>query len=69
MTRMLNSGELRKAAAARRAYAIARTELRHASVPRAFTASAPVSMAVKVRNPELDRLVQDWLAIRAANRL
>lgn len=50
-----------KARSVRRQYAIARPEFRQPSEPRTFPA-APLSAAVKIRDPEIARLVDEVIA-------
>lgn len=61
MSRHLSADERRKAAKAKRDYALRRDELREASVPRASAAS-PTAMGVKVIDPDLRAMIDAAVA-------
>lgn len=61
MPRDLRQGERQKKSAARRAHALARLDLREPTVPRA-PAVGPMSHAVKVMDPEIEKLISEALA-------
>ena len=61
MPRDPSARENRMKAKARRDHALARLDLRSPTSPRE-TAAGPTSHAIKSRNPEVDRLVEDFLS-------
>ena len=63
MPRDYRPKETEKRSKARRAHALARLDLREPTVPRA-PAVGPMSHAVKVMDPETQRLISEALAAR-----
>jgi hypothetical protein len=63
MPRNLKPSETRKAAKGKRQFALDRPEMTQATVPRVSAAGA-MSMAVKARDPEMERMIAEFQAKR-----
>lgn len=63
MSRSYKEAEIHRRAKARRDAALARPELRGPSTPR-VSAEGATSAAMKARDPETDRMVQEYLERR-----
>jgi len=64
MSRRHTGNEMARMARAKRDIALERSELRGESVPRR-SAAGPTSAPLKARDPNVDRMVEDFLARRA----